>query len=240
MTALITDIDGTLTGHEQGLRELNAYLRARRKDFYLVYATGRCLEEFMDIAGSEMLLPPDAAIINTGADILLYSGGRYKSLSEWHENIADETWDSARADKILSQVKGVTSQAHISKYKVSYFTDPMDAGDAGNGVKEALFTAGIKAKVIISHRKFVDILPEKCDKGEAAVFLIKTAGIKAGEVIAAGDSENDLDLFMKFRRGIVVSNALENLKKSLNSKGLFFAERPSAAGILEGLRHYLR
>jgi sucrose-phosphate synthase len=239
MTALITDIDGTLVGDAGGLNALNEYISARRKAFYLVYATGRCLEEYLEVLGRGILILPDAAIINTGADILVNTGNKPESVKEWHAKIGDVTWRADKVIKALSGVDGITTQLHLSENKVCYFVDPAAAGEAGARVKAALKKAGIKAKVIISHGKYIDILPEKCDKGEAAAFLIKRAGIKNGDVITAGDSENDLDLFMKFKRGIVVSNALEKLKSSLKGKGFYFAGSPCAAGILEGLKHYL-
>jgi sucrose-phosphate synthase len=239
MTALITDIDGTLVGDEQGLKALNEYLAARRKGFYLVYATGRCLEEYLEVTGRGILIMPDAAIINTGADILVSAGGKPESIREWHDEIADVTWRAEKVIEALSGVDCLTMQAHLSKNKVCYFIEPSRAAQARGRVQKALDEAGIKAKVIISHGKYIDILPEKCDKGEAGRFLMERQGIKPGAVIVAGDSENDLDLFMKFKRGIVVSNALENLKSSLKGKGFYFAKSPCAAGILEGLKHYL-
>jgi sucrose-6F-phosphate phosphohydrolase len=240
MTALVTDIDGTLTGHDRGLKELNSYLSLHREEFYIVYATGRCLEEFYEINSAGLLIDPDAAIINTGADILVKEGRKYVSLDGWHTKIDDTTWDSGLAAKILAQVPGITAQAHLSRYKVSFFTDPAESAAAGDRVREALNGAGIRAKIIISHGKFVDILPEKCDKGEAAAYLLKLKKISFKDVIAAGDSENDLDMFMKFEKGIVVSNARAELKEQLKGRDVFFAPCNCAAGILEGLKYYLR
>ncbi len=240
MTVFITDIDGTLLGHETGLKELNDYLAARRKDFYLVYATGRCLEEYLEAMSSGMLVEPDAAIINTGADIILHKDGKTEPAAGWHKAIDNGGWDAQKVIGALAGVKGIIAQAHLSRYKVSYFTDPAEAGGAGGRVREAVAGAGIRAKVIISHRKFIDILPEKCDKGEAAVYLLGITGKKPEEVITAGDSENDLDLLLKFKRGIVVSNARAELKEQLKGRDLFFASCDCAAGLLEGLEFYLR
>lgn len=239
MTALITDIDGTLVGDPAGLAALNEYIAQNRRDFYLVYATGRCMDEYVEVLGRGILIEPDAAIINTGADIIINTNDGLKAAARWHDKIADASWHADKVIKALTGVKGITTQAHLSKNKVCYFAEPRAAEETSRKVKKVLAQAGIKAKIIISHGKYIDILPEKCDKGEAAMFLMKTAGIKNENVIVAGDSENDLDLFLKFKRGIVVSNALENLKNALKGKGFFFAKNPCAAGILEGLKHYL-
>lgn len=240
MTALITDLDGTLVGDMEGLKALNEYLNCRRKEFYLAYATGRSLEEYNEVMSRRILVEPDAAIINTGADVLVYKSGGYEPVKEWHDEIADAAWHLEKVIKALSGVACITTRAHMSKNKVCYFADPSQAGEARKKVETALKKAGIKAKVIISHGKYIDILPEKCDKGEAAAFLMKKAGISNQDVIAAGDSENDYDLFVKFKRGIVVSNALDALKNSLKGRGFYFAENPCAAGLLEGLKHYIK
>jgi sucrose-phosphate synthase len=234
MTALVTDIDGTLLGDANGLKELNQYLKCRRRDFYIVYATGRSIEEYMEVTARGVLIEPDAAIINTGADILR----KNEIIRDWHDVIEDASWSSDKVARAMLKVEGIAAQAHLSRNKVCYFADPAAAPEIRDRVKKALKKAGVRAKVIMSHGKYIDILPERCDKGEAALFLMNLAKVKASDVIVAGDSENDLDLFMKFKRGIVVANALENLKNDLKGGDFYFAKNPYAAGILEGLRHY--
>jgi sucrose-phosphate synthase len=239
MTVLITDIDGTLIGDEQGLKDLNGFISSKRKDFYLVYATGRSHEEYLEAMSRGILLAPEAAIINTGSDILVYRENMAVNIKGWHEQISDLTWS---AEKVLAAVEGLpglTRQAHLSAYKVCYYTEPAHALNACVRVRLALEKAGIKAKIIISHGKYIDILPEKCDKGSAAKFLVKEEKLDAKSVIVAGDSENDLDLFNAFERGIAVSNALPALKEGLKGSGVFFSEGRCAAGILEGIKHYL-
>jgi hydroxymethylpyrimidine pyrophosphatase-like HAD family hydrolase len=45
---------------------------------------------------------------------------------------------------------------------------------------------------------------------------------------------------MAFKKGIIVSNALPELKEKLSGMGKFEAVRPYAAGVVEGLKHYFK
>lgn len=239
MISLITDIDGTLVGDEAALSFFNKFLKPFRDQVYLVYATGRSKREYDDVIKREGLLLPEAAIINTGADIFIKKSGQYIHDHEWHERIKDPSWSAEKVMETLKGVDSITLQDHRNAHKVSYFTVIGEEAAVREKAAAALSAAGIKAKVIISGGTYLDVLPEKCDKGEAAVFLAGKEKIDSGRVITAGDSENDLDLLLKFDKGIVVSNALAGLKEKLKDKGFYFARGAFAAGLQEGMKYYI-
>ncbi|HRU38943.1 MAG TPA: HAD-IIB family hydrolase [Candidatus Goldiibacteriota bacterium] len=236
MKALITDIDGTLLGDDEGLKELNSYLLRIRKSLFLVYATGRSVEEYGMLEGK--LIEPDAAVVNTGADIYTHGKSGLIELVEWKEKTGCDTWDARKVEFALNGISELVSQGHFSSRKVCYFCERDKAAEAGKKAAKELKKAGIKAKVIISHGKYVDILPEKCDKASAAAFLLEKEGINCSDVIVAGDSENDLDLFIRFRKGIIVGNALGTLKDAARGLDVYQAVRPYASGVLEGLKYF--
>ena len=239
MIALITDIDGTLVGDEGSLLFFNEFLIHHREQVYLVYATGRSKREYEEVIKRDALLLPEAAIINTGADIFVKRSGRYIHEHEWHEKIKDASWQAEKVMEVLKNTEYITLQDHRNAHKVSYFTVTGKETEAREKVAVMLAEAGIRAKVIISGGTYLDVLPEKCDKGEAAIFLAGKEKIEKDRVIVAGDSENDLDLFLKFSKGIIVSNALDGLMKKLKDKGFYFARGAFAAGLQEGLEYYM-
>ncbi len=236
---LISDIDNTLTGDSGGLQRFNDFLRARRKEIYLVYATGRSFEFYREVAEGEGLEQPDALILNTGSDIYFRKDGNYFVDGAWHEKIKNDTWDIERINAALSGVGGVAMQEHVYEFKVSYYIDANEQAGARARVVDTLRKNSIRANVVTSHGKYLDILPFGCDKGEAALYFVRKKGLDPGQVVVAGDSENDFDMFYKFNKGIVVNNALKELKDMLKGRGGYFAERSCARGVLEGLKYYL-
>jgi sucrose-6F-phosphate phosphohydrolase len=239
MIALVTDIDGTLVGDPAGLTQFNKYLKGVREHVFLVYATGRSMREYEDVVLREGLLLPDAAIINTGADVYIKKHGQFLHDHEWHERIKDPSWDAGRVMAALSGVESLSLQEHRNVHKVCYFFVIGEDKTAKQNAEQALAAAGIRAKVIISHGAYLDVLPEKCDKGEAACYLIDKMKIGREAVIVAGDSENDLDLFLKFEKGIIVSNALAGLKDPLKDRGFFLSGSGCATGLMEGMKYYI-
>lgn len=237
MYCLVSDIDGTLLGSCEALDNLNANLKKIRESLFLVYATGRNLEEFNDALAVEPLLKPDAAILNTGADIYINENGVFKPAGGWHEKIGKCNYDAAGIKKVLDTIEGMEPHSCMPKYKVSYSAGRNAAALSVRAV-EALKEAGFEFKAVFSHEKYLDIIPPLCDKGQAALYLTGIKGIKREEVVVAGDSENDLDMFLCFDHGIMVNNAMDGLKETLKGRAIYRAQEPYAAGLLEGLVYY--
>ncbi len=53
-----------------------------------------------------------------------------------------------------------------------------------------------------------------------------------------GDSGNDLSMFARGFRGVVVGNAQQELK-SMTHPDIYHSDRSFAAGVMEGLEHWL-
>ena len=93
--------------------------------------------------------------------------------------------------------------------------------------------------VVYSGDKFLDILPKYANKGNALQWLIKNINIKEEEVIVAGDSGNDSAMFgIPNVKGIVVSNAHEELYQYTKHRKVYHTENEKSDGIIEGLVHY--
>jgi len=238
MIALISDLDGTLLGDEYGRDVFHDFIKPLRQDFFLVYATGRDLAEFNSAVSHEGLMMPDAAVINTGADILMKGREGLVKNSAWHSKIGTK-WHKDRIESALKRIEGISGQQKSNEYKLSYFVDALEAVNIREKAIKAIEAAGLSANIILSHGIYMDVLPEGCDKGESAAFLLSGAGISMSDAIVAGDSENDYDLFRRFSRGIVVGNALDGLKEKLQGRDFYYAGGHCGEGVVEGLKYYM-
>jgi hydroxymethylpyrimidine pyrophosphatase-like HAD family hydrolase len=101
-----------------------------------------------------------------------------------------------------------------------------------------LAASGQDVRILYSSQRDLDILPADVDKGAAAIRLCEAWSIDPAEAAVAGDSCNDLAMFRGEFRGIVVGNAQAELK-SLTGPNVYQARAAYAAGVLEGLNHWL-
>lgn len=238
MNVLISDIDGTLLGDEGGLKAFNEYIDTIRDKIFLVYASGRSYEEYLSAIKHDGLIYPDAVITSTGADIYVKSGGGFELDESWHREINTDGWDVDKIRGMMESLPGLTGQTARNKYKASYYMSMTEQKELEKAVVNMIKKSGVGAKIIASHGIYLDILPIKCDKGGAARFLMNRLGFNDDNVIVAGDSENDVDLFMKFKHGIIVGNAHHAMKMMLKGGDYYEAKKHAASGLLEGLAYY--
>ena len=125
----------------------------------------------------------------------------------------------------------------LSYYKVSFYGHHLEEVFLGQLVRQ-LAGVGQDVTVVYSSNRDLDILPAQTNKGGAAAFLARHWGFQREEVIVAGDSGNDLEMFRQGFRGIVVGNAQPELK-SLRDPCVYHASEHFAAGVIEGLQHWL-
>ena len=69
-------------------------------------------------------------------------------------------------------------------------------------------------------------------------FIGNKWNIPLQDSIVFGDAGNDLDMFTGSTRGVVVGNHSTDMEVLRTFKRVYFSKAPSAAGILEGLRHF--
>jgi len=92
-----------------------------------------------------------------------------------------------------------------------------------------------KAYVARSFPTYVEIVNPKANKGVALEWLIKKLGYDLSDVMAFGDSENDVELFKRVGIPIAVANADPLLKKYAR----YVTKAPLGDGVVEGLRLFL-
>ncbi len=265
---ICTDLDRTLLpngpqAESSGAREAFARLIAR-PEFALAFVSGR-RKALQESAISQYGLPqPDYAIADVGTTMYRVTAQGWESLPEWHEHIA-ASWQGRTGQdlaELVSDVPGLTLQEPNaqSAFKLSYFARAdCDDRQLLVAVRECLDNHDIDANLIWSVDEtepigLLDILPGRASKRHAIEFLIKLAGFNTDRVIFAGDSGNDLEVFLSGLRSVLVANATPEFRSEVSksigrrdkmgrlyvAKGGFMGMNGNySAGILEGIAHFL-
>jgi sucrose-6-phosphatase len=232
---LISDIDDTLIGDDAALHKLTQEIMRHRDKIILVYNSSRpcasirkSLDEYPDLLN----LKPDYVAGALGTEIEVELSG--KQLLDYLQFITED-WNREEISSLMARI-GLEphSEEYQTPLKASY---NIDSPEVYLDVKEQLELRGLRAKVILSGRKNLDIIPLNSGKGAAIEFLKDKTGINTGRVVVCGDSANDLDMFSISSKGIIVGNADPELKK-LRGPNIFHASKSYAGGVLEGLYYW--
>ncbi len=236
---IVSDIDGTLiseTGDDAGLEELQTRLRNRAHRFAFALATGRSLDKVREVVASHRLPTPDIVISAVGTYI--YYGLDAKSLDKGWLAHLDYRWEPAEIRERLATLPGLELQeeANQNPFKISYYVhDPsLDVPR----ISDVLGRLADHVSVLVTQAAFLDILPKRASKGRAIRYLARKWSIPLSQIVVCGDAGNDLDMFTVAARGIIVGNHSPELEELRGMRRVYFAQAPSAAGILEGLEHF--
>ncbi|MCL3883917.1 HAD-IIB family hydrolase [Marivita sp. GX14005] len=230
---LVSDIDGTLTGCTEGLRALMGWQRAARPRFAV--ATGRSIVEARRVLREWNVPPPEIFIASVGTEIYRRCGSGAFTLDTRYAARLDEDWDRAATLRAM-RAFGLPFQAEVEqrRWKLS----GVGTGAEAERLARHLEAVGLAARVVASHDRLIDVIPAQGGKGAAVAHVTERLGLAPSDVIVAGDSGNDLDMLERAGRAIVVGNALPELLDRLTSDNVYYAERPHAGGVLEGLGHF--
>jgi sucrose-phosphate synthase len=230
---LLCDIDNTLTGCTVGAEGMAAFLGTQPELAFGV-ATGRSLQEAERLLREWRQPDPRVLITSVGSEIYWRRGAQLSADTAFVAWI-DTDWDPAKFDELVSAISGVERQPPVEqrRHKRSYFVEDPAAIAA---VRAAV--ADLPVRVIHSHGRLLDILPERAGKGAAMAWVAERLGIAPDDVYAAGDSGNDLDMLSAVRNGIVVANHSAELVPLLGRPTIYLAHRSHAGGVVEGMRAY--
>lgn len=233
---LIADLDLTLLGDDDSLGRFAAWHRRRRRWLKLVYASGRPHEAMRQAISHSALPRPEALISGVGSELRCFDSGM--SLPGWSDRWL-QTWSRERVCAALAPFQCLQSQPDEfqSRFKISYYARRLRPALLDD-LRSALQARGLRAELIYSADRYLDVLPFGVSKGAAAAFLARRWGWPTGRVLVAGDSGNDLAMFHRGFRGIVVANAHRELK-ALAGPRVYHSPFRFAEGVLDGLRHWL-
>lgn len=232
---IITDLDNTLTGDDEALKEFVELIRENDHIGFGI-ATGRRLDSAMQLIKELGLPQPD--LIDTDAGTQLHYGENLTPDLSWRKSI-DYAWKPQQIRDVLDMQPGLYPQIeeHQSEFKISYEIDT-SVSPSITTIKKILREAGLRAKVIMSLGMYLDIIPVRGGSDLSMRHVLWKWGFAPEHVLVSGDSGNDAGMLLGRTLGVVVGNHSEELERLRNRPRVYFAEASHAAGILEGIRYY--
>ncbi|WP_437194497.1 HAD-IIB family hydrolase [Planctomicrobium sp. SH527] len=237
---IITDIDNTLIGDDLALERFIELLQEHRETLAFGVASGRSpelIEEILERYGIDDI---DVVIAAVGTEI--YYGRELRPDNSWKARLRHK-WFPDLIRKALSDFDWIQLQEDNfaqREFKISYnLTAEKDGPEALQEIQQALDASRSAYSLVLSHDRFIDVLPHRATKGKAVRYLSQKWNIPLEHIATGGDSGNDYDMLSGRTSGIVVGNysyELESLKNSTHV--VYFAEGHYANGLIEGLQHY--
>lgn len=266
---LCTDLDRTLLPNGPQPESPRARPRFRalaaHADVHIAYVTGRHRELVLDAIAQYDLPVPDLLIGDVGTSIWVVQDGDWQRWPDWDAHIAG-SWGGASHDdlaRLLTDIPDLTLQEEAKQglHKLSWYTPAQwDRNDLLPQIQERLERQGVQATLIWSLDEstdtgLLDLLPAKASKQLAIEFLIEHGdGYEAERTVFSGDSGNDLAVLISPIQATLVANATEavrteavELANAAGTQSTLYLARGDfedmngcyAAGILEGLAHYI-
>ncbi len=233
---LVSDIDDTLLGDRDSLRELMSWLDQEAERTAFAVATGRNLVRALEILREWDVRVPDIIISSVGTEI--HYGPGLVPDTAWERQIRDG-WRRKALEAAFQEIPGLRPQAPEKQglYKLSFDVSPRVMPGIET-LKNHLRTLGLQARLVYSQNAFLDVLPARASKGLAVRFLGHRLGVPLDSILVAGDSGNDVEMLLGDTLGVVVANHKPELDDLRGLDRILFSSRPYAGGIMEGIAHY--
>ena len=234
---LVSDIDGTLLGCDEGLAAFKRW-QAAEPDLVFAVATGRSFHSALSILAQQQAPLPAIVISSVGSEIYhRRPGGVYERDADWDLVVA-RGWDREAIREVIARDVGLAPQSALEqrRFKLSY----MIGGDPGAAarLRRELDARGLTCTIIQSHGRYLDVLPFAASKGTAVEHVRRKLALDAHRVIVAGDSGNDIEMLRSVPNAIIVGNHSDGLAERRDLRGCYVARGRHAHGILEGVEHF--
>lgn len=235
--ALISDIDNTLIGDKNSLQTLGDWLAQQQGKLVFGVATGRPLESAVSILKRHQVRMPDVIISSVGTEI--HYGKRLVPDLGWAAHIRYLWRREALANALAEfpQLK-LQSAENQREFKLSYLVTPNTMPPI-EVLQRLLHEKKLHAQLIYSHDEFLDVLPIRASKGHAIRYFAYKWGLPVGRCLVAGDSGNDVEMLLGDTLAIVVGNHSPEIAHLRQGTQIYFAQQHYAAGIIEGIAHYV-
>lgn len=257
---IVSDIDGTLIGTDETLKEefhqLKEFVKKHNIPFTL--ASGRCYEEVKDFAEEfEVKLP---IVVNNGAAAvkdgnflwgntmkgnilrkaieyadelemaIVTSDGISNKSYRHNDYIRNQIEKFGRYEEIYRPNEDEWDTVNIQKLLI---IDPLPDGRI-DSVLEHLEPYKDMLNIVRYNARSVDIMPASTNKAEGILNVAKMLGIDISEVMAIGDAQNDIEMLNTVGVGVAVANAESELKEVAD----YVCESPNAGGVFEAVKKF--
>ncbi|MDB5276985.1 MAG: sucrose phosphate synthase sucrose phosphatase-like protein [Ferruginibacter sp.] len=237
---IISDLDGTLVEGDdsKGLKEFTQWIADNKGKVVFGIASGRN-RYITEQAFAQYDLPkPDILICSAGSEI--FYTDKFIPDKGWESHI-NYQWKRKELQAALEKFPGIYLQEEAAqwRFKLSYYVDAHFDEDAMADLYKFLDDHKLRARVLLTDNKYLDLLPFRASKGSAVRYLSYKWKMPLEHFITAGNSGNDKDMLKGKAKGIVVSNysaEMEDLKKY---HSIYFTKNPMGTGVLEGIHHHI-
>ncbi len=221
LSAIVTDIDGTIT-HEDRKLHLKAIEKLRELKVPVILATGNtaCFTRAAAklIGTSEMIIAENGGVILTDEGEILNVPQDFKEKCELVYRFLSKYFELEKLDAKLRRSEiAVRRNFNVNKAREILRNSELSSLDID--LVDSGYAIHIKSK--------------KVNKGIGLKKLLEIVGLNAEEIAAFGDSENDIEVFRVAGYSIAVANAVPQLKQIAN----YIAKRERGDGFIEGVEH---
>ena len=229
---LATDLDGTfLAGDPEDRLSLYQTIAAH-PEIKLAYVTGRSLEAVLPLLADPTLPQPDYIIADVGATLV--HGDSLQPIQQL-QSVVDARWPGETQVASVIEPFGLERQDVPQARRCSYFCTPEQA--ANPALREIADELG--CDLLYSAELYLDFLPKGVNKGSSLQALADWLELSHDQVLAAGDTLNDLSMLSASFHGVCVGESETALLEATNHHSrTLHAERPGCGGILEAFAHF--
>ncbi|MGJ8644401.1 MAG: HAD family hydrolase [Luteolibacter sp.] len=199
-------------------------------------ATGLSFDEAWEVIRRCGMPEPGFVISGLGAEIRYGESGVLDE--KWRKQISTR-WNRDLVVEAFSEIDCLTLQDdHFQHpFKVSYLMDS-DRAQSRLKLQRNLREKGISAKVIVTARAFVDVIPIRSGKDVALRYLGNRWGINPARIFYFGTYGNDSAAVRGRNISALAGDADRVLKKLAARPRLYHAKGKGLEGFFEGLEHY--
>lgn len=229
---LATDLDGTfLAGDPEDRLSLYQTIAAH-PEIKLAYVTGRSLEAVLPLLADPTLPQPDFIIADVGATLV--HGDSLQPIQPL-QSVVDARWPGESQVASAIEPFGLERQDVPQARRCSYFCTPEQA--ANPQLRKVADDLG--CDLLYSAELYLDFLPKGVNKGSSLQALADWLELDHDQVLAAGDTLNDLSMLSASFHGVCVGQSEAALLDATRSHSrTLHASRPGCGGILEAFAHF--
>lgn len=235
--ALVSDLDGTLTGDDESLHKLLDRIHEVGESTAFGIATGRSMEECREVLSGIPVRRLDFLLTDSGTEIR-YGWPDAELDRTWSGHIAHH-WKPVEIRTALEEIPGIEPrpESESGVLRIACTVDPQSALSLGS-LRKHLRQRGLRATILFDSATRMDVLPIRASPGLALRFLEFKLDLALDRTLVAGDSGNDADMLTGSTLGVVVANHKPEIQHLRSAPRVYFARAPHAAGVLEGIDYY--
>lgn len=235
---LLLDLDSNLEVPDGAdLARLRDQLTRDGERCGLGIVTGRSLAAARQRYAELHLPSPQVWISRAGSEI--HYGDQLYPDRDWQRRI-DTDWDR---DGVLAALADLQDQLTLQDpqqqgpWKVSYLLRQPDASLL-DLVRQRLRRAGLQAQPLLRCHWFLDVLPRLASRTEAIRHLALHWRLPLERVLLVASQQGDAELLRGMPAAVVPADHDPCLQRQPQQQRVFFSNRPSLGGVLDGLSHF--